>query len=97
MTISRSQDTEERRYFRLRDDASQHAAQRSIRKDILLSEMQKAFIGGLSICKLMRYDILFEELRNAHIEFPFVTRTIVREWHSLDFGRMEFSKLLSGF
>ena len=29
MTISISQDTEERRYFRLRDDASRHAARRS--------------------------------------------------------------------
>ena len=54
MAISRSQDTEERSYFRLRDDASRHAARRSMRKDILLSEMQKALIGGLSVCKLMR-------------------------------------------
>ena len=29
MPISRSQDTKERRYFRLRDDASWHAARRS--------------------------------------------------------------------
>ena len=54
MAISRSQDTEERRYFRLRDNASRHAARRLMRKDILLSEMQKALIGGLSVCKLMR-------------------------------------------
>ena len=50
----RSQDTEERRYFRPRDDASRHAARRSMRKGILLSEMQKALLGGLSVCKLMR-------------------------------------------
>ena len=63
-----------------------------MRKDILLSEMQKALIGGLSVCKLMRYDILSKELRKAHIDFPFVARAIVRERHSLEIGRMEFSK-----
>ena len=81
VAISRSQDAEERRYFRLRDDASRHAAQRLMRKDIILSEMPKALIGDLSVCKLMRYDILFKELRKAHIEFPFVARAIAKKSH----------------